>query len=115
MPPDDGLADRRSRVRVAVEQAGIAVGQELLALVDEEERRIAGDLGRAVRRVVDGNDEGVGASQSFVITCRTGPNAAAVTTTSADEIASLALACTPAPADARRRARRLGERLRSVR
>ena len=47
------------RIGVIVELAGIAVGEELVAFVDQEERRIPGDLGRAVRRVVDGDDEGV--------------------------------------------------------
>ena len=47
------LAERRARIRVAVELAGVAVGQELLALVDEEQGRVAGDVGGAVRRVVD--------------------------------------------------------------
>src|SRR6478672_13840102 len=57
---DDRLADRRGRVRVAVEVARVAVREELLALVDEEEGRPRRDLRGAVRRVVDGDDERVG-------------------------------------------------------
>ena len=64
------LADHRHRVRVAVELAGIAVGEELVAVVDDEQRRVAGHLGGAVRRVVDRHDERVGESQSFVIVWR---------------------------------------------
>ena len=50
---------RRRRVRVVVEQAGVAVGQELAAVVDEEERGVARDVRRAVRRVVHRDDERV--------------------------------------------------------
>ena len=59
-PVEQRLADGRRGIGVVVELAGVAIGDELVALVDEEQRRIAGDLGGAVRRVVDGHDEGVG-------------------------------------------------------
>ena len=42
---EDRLAERRRRVRVVVEQPGVAVGEELAAVVDEEERGVPGDLG----------------------------------------------------------------------
>ena len=58
-PVEQRFTDRGGRIGVIVELAGIAVGEELVAFVDQEERRIPGDLGRAVRRVVDGDDEGV--------------------------------------------------------
>ena len=51
----------RRRVRIAVELAGVAVRQELAAVVDEEERRVARHLGGDHRGVVDGHHEGVGA------------------------------------------------------
>src|SRR6476661_172941 len=57
---DDRLADRRGWVGVALEVARVAVGEELLALVDEEEGRPHRDLRGAIRRVVDGDDERVG-------------------------------------------------------
>ena len=56
-PGQDRLPDGRGRVRVAVEQPGITVREELAAVVDQEERRVARDLGGEVRRVVDRDDE----------------------------------------------------------
>ena len=71
----DRLAERRRRVRVVVELPGVAVRQELAALVDEEEGGVAGDLGGEHRGVVDRHDEGVGASASRRSSpgARTGP------------------------------------------
>ena len=40
-PGQDRLAERRRRVRVAIEQARVAIGEELVAIVDEEQRRLA--------------------------------------------------------------------------
>ncbi len=57
-PGEDRLTDRRGRVRVAVELPGVAVGDELPALVDEEQGGVTGDVGGAHRRVVDRDDEG---------------------------------------------------------
>ena len=44
-PGKDGLTEHRRRVRVAVEVAGLPVGEELVAVVHEEQRRIARHLG----------------------------------------------------------------------
>ena len=59
-PARERLAHHRHRVRVAVELAGVAVGEELVAVVDDEQRRVAGDLGGAVGGVVDRHDERLG-------------------------------------------------------
>ena len=69
-------------------------------MVDEEQVRVARDLGRAVGRVVDRHDERSGASQSVVMTWRSGggTNEATVTTTSAPATASRADAATRTPA-----------------
>ena len=45
---------------IAVELAGVAVRQELAALVGQEQDGVARDLGGDHRRVVDGDDQGVG-------------------------------------------------------
>ena len=58
-PVQDRLAEGRRRVGVVVEQPRVAVGQELAAVVDQEQRRVTRDLGGAVRRVVDRHDERV--------------------------------------------------------
>ena len=58
-PAEDRLADRGRRVRVVVELAGVAIRQELASIVDQEQRRLAGDRRREHRRVVDGDDERV--------------------------------------------------------
>ena len=68
-------------------------------MVDEEQGRVARDLGRAVRRVVDRHDERVGAEPVVGHhLARTGPNDATVTTTSAPAMASRAVAWTCASA-----------------
>ena len=59
-PREQRLAQGRRRFRVAIELAGIAIGQELPALVDQEQGRPAGHGGGAHRRVVDRDDQGVG-------------------------------------------------------
>ena len=59
-PVEQRLAEGGGWIGVIVELAGVPVGQELVALVDEEQRRIARDFSGAVRRVVDRHDEGVG-------------------------------------------------------
>ena len=59
-PGEDRHAERRDRVGVAIELAGIAVRHELAAIVDEEQGRLLGDLGRAHRGVVDRDDERIG-------------------------------------------------------
>jgi hypothetical protein len=53
-----GLAQRRGGIRVADEAAAGASGQELVALVDEEER-LAGEGGGGLHVVVDGDEERV--------------------------------------------------------
>ena len=56
----DRLAEGGVRIRVVIEQPRIAVGEELLALVDEEQRRAGGHGCRAVGGVVDRHDERIG-------------------------------------------------------
>ena len=43
-PAEERLPERRRGIRVAIEQARIAVGEELAAIVDEEQRGLAGHL-----------------------------------------------------------------------
>ena len=56
---EDRLAEGRGRIGIAVELAGVPVGQELPTVVDEEQARRGRDLGRQHRRVVDRHDERV--------------------------------------------------------
>ena len=56
-PAEQRFSDGRGRIRVAVEQPGIPVREELAAVVDQEERRVARDLGGQVRGVIDRDDE----------------------------------------------------------
>ena len=99
-PVEDRLAERRRRVRVVVEQPGVAVGQELAALVDQEQRRRpARPRRRSTSRSRPGTTSASGASQSLVMTWRTGPNEAAVTTTSASRTAARASGATDDRAD----------------
>ena len=96
-PGEDRLAERRRRVRVAVELAGVAVGEELAAVVDEEQGGVAGDLGGAVSsRSRPATTSASGASQSLVmrLAAGRGRNDAAVTTTSASAVASRAVGAT---------------------
>ena len=58
-PSQDGLADHGRRVRIALEQARLAIGQELVAVIHEEQGRVARDLGGAIRGVVDRYDQRV--------------------------------------------------------
>ena len=48
-----------SGIRIARELAGLAVRQELVAVIDEEQVGVAGDLGGDMGRVVDGHDQRV--------------------------------------------------------
>ena len=54
---EDGLAERGRGLRIAIEQPGRPIGQELLAMVDEEERRVTRHVGGAIRRVVHRHDQ----------------------------------------------------------
>jgi len=56
---EDRLAERRRGVGVVVEQAGVAIGEELVTFVDQEERGVTRDLGGAVRGVVHWHDQRV--------------------------------------------------------
>ena len=116
-PAEDRLAERRRRVRVAIELARVAIGEELLAIVDEEERRLAATTApsstsrsrpaRRARRVRASPASSPGGR---------GPNEAAVTTTSAPSTAARAVGrrSSPTPIPSVRRAS-LGERLGALR
>ena len=112
---EERLADHRHRVRVAVELAGVAVGEELLALVDDEQRRVARRPRRRSRsrsRPRRRARRGRASRRSSTWRSAGGRNDAAVTTTSAPSTASRAEAATVARGDPGRRAGVLGERRR---
>ena len=95
----DRLAEGGRRVRVAVEQPGVAVGQELAAIIDEEQGGVAGDVGGAVAsRSRPGTTSASGGQPvgGHRPGARTGPNDAAVITTSAPATASRASGATTA-------------------
>ena len=56
-PGQDGLAEGRRGVGVVIEEARIPVREELAAVVDQEERRVARDVRCEIRRVVDRHHE----------------------------------------------------------